>query len=398
MNITISPNKLTGTIGAIPSKSQAHRMLICAALADRETEIICPVTSKDIAATVDCLMALGADIASTADGYLVHPIRVLPQSARLHCGESGSTLRFLLPLVAALGVEATFVMEGRLPQRPLSPLWELLQENGCTLARPSDNTLLCCGQLRSGDFAIGGDVSSQFITGLLFALTQLEGQSRIRIRGQLQSRPYVDMTLDALRRFGVHIEELRICGKQTLISPKTVGVEGDWSNAAFFLAAQALGSDVLVKNLDVLSAQGDKAIAQLLPALEEHCCIDCSDIPDLVPILSVVAGAKKGAAFTNIQRLHLKESDRIEATIEMLAALGCHAEATQDTLTVHPGVFHAGTVNSFNDHRIAMATAIAATVATGPVTILNAEAVNKSYPDFWADYRRLGGNYEFLLR
>lgn len=396
MDITIHPGKLSGEIAAIPSKSQAHRLLICAAFADRPTMLICPQTNRDIEATADCLRALGATIELDEMGYHITPIRHVPEQAVLNCYESGSTLRFMLPIVGALGVDATFLLEGRLPYRPLSPLWEEMERMGCTLSRPTETTVRSTGRLRAGEYCIDGGISSQFITGLLFALSLLEEKSSLTITGHLESKPYVDMTVHALNRFSVDGVSL---GAKHFVSPGTLTVEGDWSNGAFFLAAKALGSDIAVLGLDADSSQGDRAAAPLLQQLQDGAItIDASDIPDLVPILAVAAGALKGATFTNIRRLRLKESDRVASVVQMLTALGGKAGATEDTLTVYPAVYQGGTVDSAKDHRIAMAAAIAATVCTGDVTILGAEAVNKSYPCFWEEYRRLGGNYEQYLR
>lgn len=399
MDIRIYPTALHGSVDAIPSKSQAHRLLICAAFADRETALFCPKTNRDIEATAECLRSLGAEIQRTDDGYTITPIRKIPDTATLRCGESGSTLRFMLPIVGALGVDATFIMEARLPQRPLSPLWEEMERMGCQLSRPTSDTLRCQGQLHGGEYIISGNVSSQFITGLLFAAALLQQNSQIRITGRLESRPYVDMTLEALALFGVQAEDFRIAGGQHFRSPGQVKVEGDWSNGAFFLAAKALGSQVSICNLSPASAQGDRAAAQWLEQLpREHCIIDATDIPDLVPILAVVAGAYHGARFTGIRRLRLKETDRVATVFAMLKALGAKTEATEDTLDVFPAPYRGCTIDATNDHRIAMSAGIAATVAAGPVTVINAHSVNKSYPDFWAEYRRLGGNYEQHLR
>ncbi len=387
MDITIHPRQLHGEVTVIPSKSQAHRLLICAALADDPTQLICPETNRDMDATADCLNALGAGIFHTEKGFLVNPIRIVPQTATLNCWESGSTLRFLLPIAGALGVDATFQMAGRLPQRPLSPLWEEMERMGCTLTRPTPDTIRCTGKLRPGRYSIDGGVSSQFITGLLFALSIL-GDSDLNITGKVESTPYIDMTKAAMDLF---------CAPK-YHSPGTIAVEGDWSNGAFWLGATALGSDLKVLNLDPKSPQGDRIVAELLPMLSGNITICVSDIPDLVPILSVVAAAKNGAVFTDIQRLRLKESDRVASTIAMITALGGKVEATENTLTVHGTGLTGGTVDTQNDHRIAMAAAIAATVCTAPVTILGAECVQKSYPRFWEEYKLLGGQYEQYLR
>lgn len=388
MDITITPGKLSGTVAAIPSKSMAHRLLICAAFSDRETELVCPETGRDVEATVHCLRSLGAGITRTSRGYTVTPAKNIPESAILNCRDSGSTLRFLLPIAGALGVDATFLMEGRLPRRPLSPLWEELERMGCRLSRPAENTLRCTGKLRPGDYSIDGSVSSQFISGLLFALALIPGENTLTVTGKTESGPYIDMTRHALALFDA----------PRFRSPGTITVEGDWSNAAFWLAAKALGSDVNVTGLNPDSAQGDRAIEYLISILEENPSIDASHIPDLVPVLSVAGSCFRGATFTGIHRLRLKESDRVASTVAMLEALGGKAEAACNTLTVHSTGLTGGTVNAMNDHRIAMAAAIASTVCSQTVTILGAECVEKSYPKFWEEFKRLGGKYEFNLR
>ena len=385
MDITIQPQKLQGLIHIIPSKSQAHRLLICAAFADRPTTLICPETSLDIEATADCLRALGAQITRTKSGYWVEPVRQYPEKATLPCGESGSTLRFLLPIAGAMGVDVTFRMEGRLPQRPLSPLWEEMERMGCTLTRPTADTVRCTGKLKPGTYSIAGNVSSQYITGLLFAHRLIDGDCTLEITGKLESAPYVEMTKQAISLFAHG-------------SPGEVHVEGDWSNGAFWLAAQILENELTVTGLDQNSPQGDRMAAHWLPLLAEAQTISAADIPDLVPILSVMAAANQGAVFTDIQRLRLKDSDRVASTVAMIETLGGQAEADDTTLTVYGTGLTGGTVDSVNDHRIAMAAAIAATVCSEPVTILGAECVEKSYPQFWAEYARLGGKYEQYLR
>ena len=398
MDITIRPGILKGSINAIPSKSQAHRLLICAALSDSITRIHCAATNRDIESTVSCLNALGADIRRDSDGYTVTPIRSVPEHATLRCGESGSTLRFLLPVAGALGVNAVFLMEGRLPSRPLSPLWEEMERMGCRLSRPTADSILCRGKLRSGTYSINGGISSQYITGLLIALSLIPGTSSLEITGRIESMPYIQMTEQAMSIFGIHIEASGIPCSFPFHSPGTVTVEGDWSNAAFFLAANALGSDIRMNGLDPASAQGDRAVTNCLAALENNPCISAADIPDLVPILAVAAGAKQGATFTDIGRLRLKESDRVETVASMLRNLGATVSTDQNTLKVYPARFHGCTVDAAADHRIAMAAAIAATVSDGPVTVLGAECVTKSYPAFWEDYKQLGGQYEQYIR
>lgn len=398
MDITIQPGTLSGTIRAIPSKSQAHRLMICAAFSNSPTYLECPQTNADIEATARCLNALGADIQRTADGYQVSPIKDIPEKATLDCGESGSTLRFLLPVACALGVETTFQMQGRLPYRPLSPMWEELERMGCTLSRPTETTILTTGKLQSGEFSLSGKVSSQFITGLLFATALLEGTSQILITDTLESKSYVDMTQAALKTFGIDTDNYCVKGSYPFHTPGKLCVEGDWSNGAFWLAAETLGNSLSVTNLNSQSPQGDRASAKILTDLEDNITVSAADIPDLVPILAVVSGVKKGAVFSDIARLRLKESDRVASVCNMLNALGANAFADENTLTVKPGKYHGCTIDAVNDHRIAMSAAIAATVADGPVTILGAECVSKSYPAFWQVYKELGGKYEQHIR
>lgn len=398
MDITITPKKLSGKIRAIPSKSQAHRLLICAALSTRTTKLYCPQTNEDIEATADCLRSLGASISYDNNCYTVIPNNHRPSAAELHCRESGSTLRFLLPIVGALGIDTTFVLEGRLSQRPLSPLWEEMEKHGCILDRPTNTTVRCAGKLQPGNYCIDGSVSSQFITGLLFAMSLMPGNSTLTITGKLESKPYVDMTLCALSMFGISTDNLSISGTPGFRTPGEIAVEGDWSNSAFFLSATAMGNTVIVNGLNNDSAQGDRAIMDILEKWNSLKEIDVSDIPDLVPILAVVAGARNGMIFKNIQRLRLKESDRVATVCEMINSLGAQAIASEDILCVTPGQYHSCIVNAAGDHRIAMAAAIAATAANGNVTILGAECVKKSYPAFWEHYKLLGGQYEQHIR
>ena len=391
MDITIYPKKLKGQIQAIPSKSQAHRVLICAALSDNATTILCPDTNRDIEATVSCLNAIGADIKRTCDGYTVSPIGTPAKSAQIHCGESGSTLRFMLPIVGALGIDTTIHMEGRLPNRPLSPLWEEMERMGCTLVRPTATTIRCTGKLQSGTYSIDGGVSSQYITGLLLALPLIGADATVNVTGTLQSGSYVKLTKQVINLFK----------SDTAVpyhAPEFIQIEGDWSNGAFFVAANSLNNDIRIDGLAENSVQGDRVCVELIHKLKDNITIDAADIPDLVPILAVTAACKKGATFTNISRLRLKESDRVQSVISLLTALGASAEATENTLTVSPAPFRACQIDSYNDHRIAMSGAIAATCASGPVTIKNAQCVEKSYPLFWDVYKQLGGQYEQHLR
>lgn len=397
MDLLIKPSKLTGRISVIPSKSQAHRLMICSAFADKPTFLHCSDTNRDIEATAACLSAMGAQIQRTSEGYQILPIKKSVKTAWLPCGDSGSTLRFLLPVVGALGIDATFKLEGKLPQRPLSPLWEEMERMGCKL-KLDGNCLHCSGQLCSGEYSIDGGVSSQFVSGLLFAAALIPGENAITITGKTESKPYIDMTLDVLKTFGCNVEDFRVTGGKSLCSPRELTVEGDWSNGAFFLAANTLGNDLTVENLSDITLQGDSAVAALLIRLKQHCVISGAHIPDLIPILSVIAACNQGAVFTNIGRLRLKESDRVEAIISMIHGLGGNAEVKDDTITVYGTGLTGGSVDCANDHRIAMSAAIAATACKNPVILYGAECIQKSYPHFFEEYHRLGGHYEQYIR
>lgn len=377
MEITLRPATLTGTVKVPSSKSMAHRILICAAFAKTCTDLVLTGINDDIAATAEGLNRLCHAVVRTKDGYHICPKGDCgPEAVHINCHESGSTLRFLLPIVGALGIDTIFEMEGRLPQRPLSSLWEEMERMGCKLSRPAARLVQCTGRLRPGAYHMDGSVSSQFISGLLMALPLIDGETSLEITGNVESKPYIDMTRYVLDLFKDGC-------------PERIEVEGDWSSGAFWLGANALGSNVTIEGLNSLSPQGDRNITELLPKLEENATISCADVPDLVPVLAVVAAAKQGATFTDIRRLRLKESDRVASVIAMIESLGGKAQATENTLTVYGSGLTGGIVDSFGDHRIAMAAAIAATVCKNPVTILGAECVNKSYPAFWEDYKKL---------
>ncbi len=415
MKATITPFIPTGKIKAIASKSAAHRLLICAAFADKTTELVCEEINEDISATVRCLTALGAKITRKGTSFIVLPIRNIRQNATLDCGESGSTLRFLVPVVAALGCGADFAMSGRLPERPLSPLREELEAHGISFSEFGSNPLTVRGKIGAGEYRIRGDVSSQFISGLLFALSLTEGESRIKIDGKLESAPYVNMTIDALYEFDAEPEHIDdgfiINGKNRFTSPEALSVEGDWSSAAFPLCAGAInkGAKVSVFGLDPESTQGDRAIIETLVRFgadvrrKGDCFtvrggtlfginIDASDTPDLVPVIAVVAAAAEGrTVISGVARLKIKESDRLSSTTDMLSTLGADIEKTDDTLIINGGkALRGGEVSSFGDHRIAMSAAVASIICTDSVTVDSAEAVAKSYPDFWEDIAVLG--------
>lgn len=401
MKVTVCPGPLQGSIPAIPSKSVAHRLLICAALADRETKIYCPALSKDIEATARCLEAMGAGLDYRAGVFTVRPIDSALENAELDCGESGSTLRFLLPVVCALGAGARIKMHGRLPQRPLSPLWEELISHGAQLSRPEPDVIQVSGKLSAGDYRIRADISSQYISGLLFALPWLAGESCLELEGSIESAGYIYMTRIAQHSFGLDLaydgRTFRIPADAEYVSPGEALVEGDWSNAAFWLAADVLsGGSVTVSGLCTDSAQGDKAVLGLIKTIRAgNAVLDVKDVPDLVPILSVVAAVSPGVTeFVNAGRLRIKESDRIASVCRMLRALGAACEEKAEGLVVHGGSLRGGTLDSENDHRIVMSAAVAAIACKEPVTILGAEAADKSYPAFFDDYKKLGGKIQ----
>lgn len=416
MTQTITPGCRAGQVHIPASKSQAHRLLICAALGTGETLIHCDGISKDIAATIDCLHALGASITIDGDRLHVRPVTAVPTGlCHLYCGESGSTLRFLLPIVGALGAEAVFHREGRLPERPLAPLDSQLTAHGMEL-REQGSDLYCAGQLRCGDYRLPGNVSSQYISGLLMALPFVSGDSTLTISGPIESAAYITMTEDALTASHVTWNRIantyHIPGDQQANLPGQMRVEGDYSNGAFFLCLGAVSENgVMVNNLTPQSHQGDKGILDILTAfgacvdVRENgvfvqrgamrpITIDAAPIPDLVPVLSVLACAAQGETrVIHAERLRIKESDRLQTTAALINSLGGDATETADGLIIRgTGALTGGTVDSFGDHRIAMSAAVAACLCAEPVTITGAQAVNKSYPRFWEDLSNLKGD------
>ena len=424
MKVRLTPVKLCGSIPAISSKSDAHRLLIAAALSDRETEILCNVLSEDIRATARCLCALGAEVEFAGNRMRVRPIPRTENAegapVTLDCGESGSTLRFLLPVVSALGKNGVFTGGGRLPQRPITELREAMEAHGVHFSEKGAFPIHTSGALKAGEYTLRGDVSSQYVTGLLFALPLLSDDSTLRLLPPVESAPYIEMTLSSLMRFGIEVRReghtYFIKGNQTYCSPGAVSVEGDWSNAAFFLTAGALGAPVTVTGLNPDSPQGDKAILDILrrmgaavetagesatvsPGALHGIAQDMADIPDLAPIFSVAAAAARTGetAIQNAARLRLKESDRLAAIHRMLGSLGVSCTETADGLLIPGGQsISGGETSGFGDHRMVMAAAIASVLAETPVTIDGAEAVEKSYPHFFEDFKRLGGMVDVL--
>ena len=370
---------------------------------------------------MDCLRQMGTSFTERENSLLVTPIAGPPAAPlRLDCRESGSTLRFLLPVAAALGLRAIFTGRGRLPRRPVEALLAALQRNGITAeVRQHPWEIELAGRLTPGAFFLPGNVSSQYVSGLMLALPLLTGPSEIRLTGALESAGYAGMTEEMLRRFGLELEKIpmgwRIPGGMKYQSPGRLALGGDWSHAAFWLAAGCLAGPVTVTGLEPESTQPDRVILPLLrqmgarielspegvtayPSRLTGTTIDVSGCPDLLPPLAVMAARRDGTThFVNAARLRMKESDRLTTTAALLRALGVPVETTADSLTVR-GVpaFSGGTVDGANDHRVVMAAAVAATAATAPVTVTGAEAVRKSYPSFWEEYKRLGGEADVL--
>ena len=413
---TVTAGSRSGRVTIPASKSRAHRLLICAALSREKTMLHCRGISRDIAATIACLREMGSET--------VHPIREIPsEPVTLPCGESGSTLRFLLPVAGALGLRGEFIMEGRLPERPLQPLWDVLSEKGMKLSR-AGNRLCFSGKIRPGAYEIAGNISSQYISGLLFALPLLAEDSELTVTGETESAAYIAMTEEALQQAGVSIEEenhvyripawgYRQAGRR--LSGKTE-VESDWSSAAFFLSLGALSPEgVTVSGMNPDSRQGDRQILEMLKGFGARVQdeggeitvragrrhgqrIDASGIPDLVPVLAVVASVSEGeTAIVHAERLRLKESDRLQTTASMLRTLGAEIRETADGLIIRGrDSLRGGRVSSFGDHRIAMSAAVAASACSEPVEIEGAECTEKSFPGFWELLQRLGkdGNQE----
>ncbi len=412
MDVTLHHPTFSRHIEAPSSKSAAHRHMIAAAFADAPTRITLCGAGEDIAATAGCLRAIGVGVEECSDGLRITPCTSFADNAVADCGESGSTLRFLVPIAAALGLRVKFLRRGRLPHRPMEPLKSELARHGVTMQDCEDGALFVSGTLTPGDYRIAANVSSQFITGLLFALSLMDEPSTLTLEGQIESAPYIEMTLQALAAFGCKINPLPgnafgIPGRRRspLVSPGIIHTEGDYSGAAFPLSAGAVGSHpVSVSGLKADSAQGDSEILSLLrrfgaevqidtdtgvvtvsPAPLHGIEIDAKQIPDLVPVLAVVAACAKGdTRITGAARLRIKESDRIATTAALLRHLGGSVEELEDGLLIHGGQpLSGGTVSGAGDHRIVMSAAVAALVCQGPVTVLGAEAVKKSYPLFF---------------
>lgn len=412
MQVKLAPRWLSGSLSAVQSKSHLHRLLIASTLSGSDQHIRLGQISDDIAATMESLKAL-----------------ISEDAPQIHCNESGSTLRFLLPITMALKSKASFYGKGRLPQRPLGPLQKVMEEGGCSFSKVGDEMFTVEGRLGGGNYFLPGNVSSQYITGLLFALPLVNGESKIVVSKPLESVGYINMTLQVLDLYGVRIfldkisdEDnviFTIPGNQQYMEPLATPVgEGDWSNSAFWLTAGAIskqGEGVGVFGLTSNSAQGDRKIIDLLKEFGAKVflsgdqafvsrenlngiTIDASNIPDLVPILAVIGAVSKGTTrIIKADRVRIKESDRLHAISENLNAIGGKVTELPDGLIIE-GVdaFTGGHASAFNDHRIVMAMTIASCCSNGEIIIDGAEAINKSYPTFFDDFTIVGGRYTYL--
>lgn len=418
-DVKFSPFVPNGTVNVPPSKSDVHRAIICAAMANGVSRISPVALSNDIKATIGCIKALGADAVLennvlTVDGTNMYKNK----TALLDCGESGSTLRFFIPIAAVGNINATFVGKGKLPQRPIGIFTEALPKAGTVCKTEGGLPLEIKGQLKSGIFEIPGNVSSQFITGLLLALPILEGDSEIVLTSPLESVGYIAMTIRTMKQFGVNIQATEkgwhIKGGQ---SYKTCDytTDGDWSQAAFFMVLGAVSGKVTVKGVAKDSTQGDKKCAEILARFGakvtqldneatvekgelKAITIDASQIPDLVPVLSVCAAFAEGTTkIINAERLRIKECDRLKATAELINNLGGKVKELSDGLEI-TGVssLKGGNVNGYNDHRIVMSAAVCAARSDEDITATFAMSINKSYPDFYIDYNSIGGKANVL--
>lgn len=418
MDKEIVPGRRSGAVVLPASKSYAHRHLISAALSENPSRVICDGISKDISATIECLRALGAVITAEDSVINVTPISRSDMCSydapcakiiHLNCHESGSTLRFLIPIAGALGANVIFHMEGRLAERPLNNLTDVLSQKGMTFEK-KDNELHCSGKLTAGRFTIPGNVSSQYITGLLFSLPLLDADSTLEVTGHLESEDYVVMTETVIKAAGIVLDRNRniysVKGKQKYNTVSEIVVEKDWSNAAFFMCMGALSDGgILLSGLSRSSVQGDKRIFDILAFMGADISeddkgvfvkrgmlrgieLDASGVPDMVPTLAALASVSEGrTVIYNAARLRMKESDRIKSTVSMINSLGGSAEETEDGMIIEGQPFlKGGTVDAMNDHRIAMATAAVSCACRSNVLVKGCECVEKSYPRFWADF------------
>ncbi len=387
MRVKVMPRKLGGEIAAISSKSYAQRILLVSALADAPTNIAINHFSQDIKSCIGAITAMGASVEYTAEGVVVKPSTPVGKPS-INCGESGTTARLILPMATAICKDGgVLVGEGSLPSRPFAELCKSLEQNGVEFDQ-YNLPITFGGAIKAGEFPIAGDQSSQYISGLMLALPLLDGDSKIKLTSPVQSSGYLDMTLEVIEQFGVK-SGYDVKGNQRYISPEHIAVEGDWSNASYWLAV-----GIMPTGLNINSLQKDS----LFPKVCDSDRIDAMDIPDLVPALAIYAAQKStDTEIYNIQRLRIKESDRVVTVSEMIEALGGKITVEENRMIIHgTGGLRGGEVNSYNDHRIVMSAAVAASFCSQPVIINDAGAVKKSYPSFFEDLQKLGGEYYVL--
>lgn len=410
-SILIKPSTLKGTVTPPPSKSLSHRAIICASLcSDNEASRIDNVIlSDDINATIAGMRQLGAEIEINENENKTYCLNIkgsrgIVENAEIDCKESGSTLRFLIPIGLMLADRCKFSGRGKLVERPLDIFYKLFDEKGIKYENSNGKLpLIVSGKLKGGQYNLSGKISSQFISGLLFALPLINNDSVISITDNMESVGYVDLTLQMLKKFNIEINntdyrEYKIQGNQKY-KASSYSVEADYSQAAFYLTAKALGNDVVCLDLNEDSLQGDREIINIIHRFKnsgsDEIVIDASQIPDLVPILAVLGSLQNGKTtrIVNAQRLRIKESDRLKAIVTEMNKIGAEIDELEDGLLIKGRSILRGnaTVNSWNDHRIAMSLAIAATKCSNEIILDDYQAVNKSYPDFWNDYISLGG-------
>lgn len=423
MNVKIKPNEIKGKMKSIPSKSLLHRAIILSGIA-KDREIILEqvnTISEDIEATLTCIEKLGAKTKVEGDSIRITSLGNIKKSkVELHCKESGTTLRLLLPLVSTFSKEATVDCSDGLRKRPIRELIETLEESGLYF-KEKGFPINISGNVTTDFFKISGDISSQYVSGLLLLSSLLDQRSSIYLTTKLESRAYVNITIKVLRDFGIIVNELEegvfeiYGGRDKILPPKEYQIEGDWSNAAFFLVGGCLGDSIKMSGLNLESSQGDKKIVQILKKAgailtcsddfissnRSHLNsfeVDFSETPDLFPILSVVAALSKGQSILKGgERLKLKESNRIESTFQMLKSLGADVKKRDDGLIIQgKEILDGGIVNSFNDHRIVMSATMASIKCKEPVSIVNAGAVKKSYPNFFDDFKKVGGIFDVI--
>jgi len=445
VNISLRKSEICGEVKVPPSKSAAHRMMIAAALSGARLNV--ENAGKDIEATARCLDRIMdfKNKAEQGNGVFVgrnekpaeqngepfetngefaeqigEPILRNKKTVELNVGESGSTLRCLIPVVSALGIPCRFSGEGRLGERPIGELISALEERGAEFGKEGEGNLplAVCGKLRAGDFHILATVSSQYISGLLFALPLLDGDSRIILDGEPVSKDYIEITLAVLKSFGIKIEKTEygffVCGNQKYILPSSLEVEGDWSSAAFLLALGALSGKTKILGLNLNSTQGDKTVLTLLKKSGAKMTLgkdfvicekselraidfDAQNCPDIVPVMAAVLSFAKGnSRISHVERLKAKESDRLHATIDVLHRFGIEARADGDSLIIIGGEHKPAVVNSFGDHRMAMSATVIALATDGESVIENIECISKSYPDFVNDARNMGADISYI--